>query len=248
LGEEWPVLVALEGIDGVGKSTIAPDLCERLRQTVTVDVELWRKSDPVAAPGPAAVKARELHDLIWRHPEGEPEADVLGTRYHLFLHAAWFALVQRYRVRPLRARPGAVAIADGWYYRSVAKAVARDGLSEQWCLSLFESAGAPDLVVLVDVDPRVAWHRREGRFSPWELGRWDGGVDDPYTSFCAYQTRLRLLLHAFAVRYGWAVVAPDESWSRQRVLHAVHERIIDEIGGSDERVRRHPRPGAGRTP
>jgi dTMP kinase len=228
-GEDPVVLIALEGIDGAGKSTTAPALCERLRQHFGTDVELWRKSDPLPAPGAAGRKARELYDLIWHHPDGEPDRDGCGTRYHLYLHAAWYGLVQRYRLGPLRARAGALAVADGWYYRSVVKGVLRDGLPTSWCLSLFEHAGPPDVVVLLDVDPDVAWQRRQGRFTASELGRWDGYAGDPYKAYYAYQSRIGLTLRDFAVRLNWTVVTPQASWTSDQVVHHVYEQIAARI-------------------
>jgi dTMP kinase len=226
------MFIALEGIDGAGKSTLAPALCDRLRADGRDDVELWHRSDLTAEAGVVDVRVRALRDLIWAHHGGEPAVDGLGTPYHLFLHAAWFALQDRHRLRPLRSRPGAVGVIDGWFYRSVVKANIRDGIPLDWGLSVFAPVGVPDQVVLLDVDPDLAWERRDGEFRQWELGRWDGHTGPPRDAFRAYQREIAAGLRQLAARFCWLVVAPERSWSEQRVLDEVYDRLV-----GDSRVR-----------
>lgn len=221
------MLIVLEGIDGAGKTTLAAGLRERLAHAGDGEVELWRKKDYAFAAPPVRERLHRLHDLIWGDPAHapEPDEDVLGTQHYLFLHAAWFAALTTLRVRPMRAQPGRGAVVDGWYYRSVAKAVLRGGVGERWATSLFEDDDGPDLVVLLDVDPEVAWQRRGGQFSASELGRWDGHTGDAAASFRAYQSAVGSLLRDMGERGGWCVVRPDPSWSPDRVLEHVHAQV-----------------------
>lgn len=226
------VLVVLEGIDGAGKSTLAAGLRDRLAAAGPGPVELWRKKDVEAGPPALRAHLRGLRDLLWGDPAGEPDVDVLGTRHYLFLHAAWFAAVTSLRVVPLRADPRRSAVVDGWYYRSVAKAVLRAGVSEPWALSLFEDGDPPDVVVLLDVDPRVAWERRGGVFSASETGRWDGEAGDPRAAYLAYQGRVRALLLTMAARSGWCVVRPDPGWTPQEVLEHTVARVAGQVAST----------------
>lgn len=222
------MLVALEGIDGAGKSTVATRLPARLEAAGHGPVELWRKKDHDVADPALRAHLHALHDLLWGDPAGEPDQDVLGTRHYLFLHAAWFAAVTSLRVGPLRADRRS-AVVDGWYYRSVVKAVLRAGVPEAWALSLFEDGDAPDVVVLLDVDPGVAWRRRGGVFSASELGRWDGQAGDAEHAFRTYQTQVRRLLLDMAGRAGWCVVRPDPSWTPDEVLEHTCARVMSRL-------------------
>ena len=228
------VFIAFEGIDGAGKSTVVPALSALLRSGGVNDVQILRKSADAGGGDPAAPQLRQLYELIWGGRDDEPAGDPLGTHVHLFLHAAWFAALHRARVRPLRERPGSVAVADGWYYRTVVKAVAR-GVAEDWALSLFEHTAKPDLVVLLDVDPVVAWERRAGRFRHSELGTWEGLEGDPRDTFLAYQSRIRAGLDGLARRFGWEVVRQGGADTVDGVLDEVGARVMAWLAARPER-------------
>jgi dTMP kinase len=224
------MFVALEGIDGAGKSTLAPALRDSLRSAGWPDVRMCDKSTRGFEGGPAFTRAAKLHNLIWGDPADEPERDVMGMRYHMCLHAAWFSMVRRHQVDPVCRRPGGLAIADGWFYRTVAKRTVREGRVPEWGLAMFEDVGRPDLVVLLDIAPEIAWRRRSGRFKPSDLGRWDGYDGDPFTAFCSYQGRVRAALHRLADRYSWVVVRQDDASSPDDVRDQVHAAVLRAAG------------------
>ena len=224
------MFVALEGIDGAGKSTVAEGLCARFQSAGQPDVSLWRKSDHAIGDEWLNRRMAALRDLIWCDADSEPVLDVLGTHHYLYLHAAWFAALQARLVRPLREFPTTVAVADGWYYRTVAKAAIRGAIPISWGLSLFEHAGRPDVVVFLDVPPEVAWARRKGAFKPSEMGRWDGRTGEPYESFCTYQAEVRDLLARLAVEFSWVVVKPDPGAGKEAVLSEVYQKVNSRMG------------------
>jgi dTMP kinase len=223
------MFIAFEGIDAAGKSTVARSLCQRLRGAGHADVRLWRKSDQPLVGGLVDPRVHRLRNLIWGHPGGVARTDRFGAPYHLYLHAAWFAVQHRLHVEPLRRCPGAVGVVDGWYHRSAVKTALRGGVGVDWALSVFEPIGAPDVTVLLDVDPATAWDRRAGTFSPWELGRWDGHTGPAREAFCAYQGAVGEQLRQLAERFGWPVVAPAASWPEQRVLDEVYARVAERL-------------------
>ncbi len=49
---------------------------------------------------------------------------------------------------------------DRSYFRVMAKAHLRIGLDLPWLHSLFAGALQPDLIILLDIDPALAWQRR----------------------------------------------------------------------------------------
>ena len=224
------VFIAFEGIDGAGKTTVVQALSALMRSDGVDDVQILRKTPDAGGDHPAAPQIRQLYELIWGSRDDEPGSDPLDAHIHLFLHAAWFAALHRSRVQPLRDRAGAIAFADGWYYRTVVKAVTR-GVPEEWALSLIEHAARPDLVVLLDVDPVVAWERRAGRFRPSELGTWEGLVGDPRDTFVAYQSRIRTGLEGLARRFSWEVVRQAGADPVDGVLDDVHSRVAGWLAG-----------------
>jgi dTMP kinase len=77
----------------------------------------------------------------------------------ILLIASWYSALDR--IQPLfSAHADRIVVVDGWYYRNIAKTVVRAGGDERWLDSLFASAVNPNVVVVLDVDPEVAWTRR----------------------------------------------------------------------------------------
>src|SRR4051794_12825368 len=168
------MFVALEGIDGAGKSTLAPALRDRMRSAGWPDAQMCDKSTRGFEGGPVFPRAAKLHNLIWGDAADEPERDAMGVSYHMCLQAAWFSMVRRHQVDPVCRRPGGLAIADGWFYRTIAKRTVREGRAPEWGLTMFEDVRRADLVMVLDLEPEGAWGRRGGRFKSCELGPREG--------------------------------------------------------------------------
>jgi thymidylate kinase len=201
------MIVAVEGIDGSGKSLLARLLVERLR-TDGLDADLFDKHEIDLGADFAGRRMAELRALLWP-AESEPAEDRLGTHFYLFLLAAWFAGLRGFPAAGA-GDPDRVTVADGSFHRVIAKAHLRAGLDFGWLDSLFDRAWRPDLVILLDVEPALAWHRRPA-FKQTEIGRWDGAAGDPKAAFAAYQGRVRALLLDFAGRLGWPVIRQNEA-------------------------------------
>jgi len=224
------VLVVLEGIDGAGKTTAARRLAGELPGAELLD----RWSLPVDHNRYLARKMEQLRPVIWPPDLGSRPADDFGAHYWIFLQAAWYSVLERC----LGARDGnrgGLAIGDGWWFRAVAK-LAGSEAEREWMESLFAGVRKPDLTVLLDLAPQVAWGRREV-FKSFELGRWAGHGGGPFESFCEYQGRIRENLLAQARRRGWVVLTQD--WA------STPEEVADRVLGYIREIDDGPRTAAG---
>lgn len=219
------MIVVLEGIDGAGKTTVVEELSGRLLPGGE-RIESWGRTDlDLFDDRRLRDRLSTLRDLVWAGG-GEPDQPLGNVRHYLFLIAAWYESLERSRLR--RPQNGFVAIVDGWYHRSVVKAVIRGGLSEPWVRSLFANVLEPDLVILLDLPPEVAWDRRPSG-KPSELGRWDGFQGPPREAFCSYQSRVRSHLLRFATSSGWSVVRAAADVSVGELADAVAGEIASRL-------------------
>lgn len=217
------MLIAFEGIDGAGKTTAAASLCACL-QGEGVDARSIAKSSIDCDDPQARAVLATLRELIWQPAGFEPSRDVLGTHYYVYLNAAWYAAFDRCR-EAARQWPDGVVCVDGWYYRAIVKAHLRSGLDIGWLETLFGHIRPPDAVVLLDIDPALAWRRRK-TFKPTELGRWDGYAGEAFSAFCACQGQIRTCPLAYAYVLGWHVIEQTEDAVVGNIVERVRATVL----------------------
>lgn len=140
------VLIALEGIDGVGKSTQAKLLAAWVQG---LGREVVSTREPTN--GPFGTKIRESRFKARLPPKDELEAFVADRREHVTQEIA-----------PALAR-GAFVIIDRYYYSTVAYQGAR-GLSKHEVLAQNRAfAPTPDVVLVFDLEPQAGLERIHGR-------------------------------------------------------------------------------------
>lgn len=215
------MLVALEGIDGAGKTTAA----RRLAATVPGAELLDRWSLPIDEASYLGRQMGLLRQAIWPPDLGSRDVDEFGRHYWVFLQAAWYSVLERMLAAGDEDR---VVIADGWWFRLVAK-LARGEEERRWMESLFGAVREPALTLLLDIDPRLAWGRRK-EFKSFELGLWAGHAGQPFDSFCSFQGRIRRNLLRQARRRGWTVLVQDEKTMPDELFGTLHERISELAG------------------
>jgi thymidylate kinase len=189
-------LIVLEGIDGVGKTTLAQKLASALDGDVT-----YCSPKTIATTHPHLEwSMRTLASILWPTEERKEHAHRLPTGYWLSLQAAWYAVLSDAVVTPALAA-GRVLLVDGWYFKFVAKLLV-GGAELAPSLDAFRAARKPDAVLLLETPPSDVWARRAG-FSAYEMGSIQGYEDLGRGSFVAYQTRIQEQLAALATSQGW---------------------------------------------
>jgi dTMP kinase len=160
--------VALEGVDGSGKSTVAHALVERL---VTAGFEAMT----VREPGGTRL-GEQIRELLL-------DSEKLDDWAEVFLFAAQRAELAREVVAPALAA-GIWVVSDRSYFSSIAYQGRGRGVGEQKVRAINEmglEGVVPDHVFVLDVDPAVAL-ARQGR--PDRIGR--EGVDFQSSVRAAY--------------------------------------------------------------
>lgn len=212
-------LIVLEGIDGAGKTTLAPLVCERLHPPSGRALPLIKKSSDYA-DAYTRTHLKRLRHIIW--DERKPALDVLGGHHWALLTAGWYAVLE---TRTLAAS-GDALVSDGWYFRNIAKSLEETGLDEDWLRGLFSSVRAPDAVVLLDLDPKLALRRGRKFDSRESGGRALGGPTD----FVTFQSRIRRQLLRMAARDDWIVMSVDEQQNPEVLADLVAGQISRRLG------------------
>jgi thymidylate kinase len=210
--------IALEGIDGCGKTA----LIDEVRKYVAV-TPFHRREFEVDSPYVAAVR-EHLSAIMW----GVGDSRDLSPKFWLYIQAAWHSLARESRDLP------SLAISDGWYYKFVARLVG-DGYDALSLLQALQFAPRPDRVVLLRVSPEVAWSRKSYR--PTELGlhspvQQGSGRD----AFLSYQNRTQQALDSLAAAEGWSVLNVPDSEPLLETAQRLAVMIGEELSAPSTRV------------
>ena len=205
-------LIAVEGLDGSGKSTQIYLLKRWLElQGLKVYFSEWNSSEIVKA-ATSKGKKREL---------------LTPTTFSL-IHATDFAdRYERHLVPLLRA--GYLVLCDRYVFTAYARDVVR-GCPPQWVRGIYNFAALPDVTFFFKSNLEVSLHRiLDGR--P-QLKYFEAGMDlrlsaDPYESFRIFQGRILEQYLAMSTEFGFLMIDANQRVEAQQTV--VRELIADRV-------------------
>ena len=196
-------LVAVEGLDGSGKSTQIYLLKRWLEaEGIKVYFSSWNSSELVKS-ATSKGKKREL---------------LTPTTFSL-IHATDFADRYERHLLPL-LRAGYIVLCDRYVFTAFARDVTR-GCPSDWVRGVYNFAAAPDLTFFFKTDLEVSLNRiLEGR--P-KLKFFEAGMDlrlstDPYESFRIFQGRILEQYVAMSGEFKFIVIDANQNVEKQQVL------------------------------
>jgi dTMP kinase len=213
-------LIAVEGIDGSGKSTQLR-LLERWLRTRGYPVHFteWNSSR-----------------LVRRSMSRGKKKNLLTPTTFSLLHAVDFADRLTYQILP-PLKAGMIVLADRYVYTAFARDVAR-GVHPEWVRRVYSFALRPDLTLYFKVSIEVSLERLlAGRA---KLKYHEAGMDvtltgDPVRSFSQFQRRVLDIYDELGSEFGLKHVdASREIPAQQRLVRDMVQEIL---GDYDERAR-----------
>ncbi len=205
-------LIAVEGLDGSGKSTQLYLVKRWLElEGYRVFFTEWNSSVLVK---PSTTK-------------GKREQLLTPTTFSL-IHATDFADRYERQILPL-LRAGYLVLADRYIYTAFARDAVR-GLDRDWLEKLYRFAVHPDLTLYFRVPLEVSLHRiLEGRpqLKYHEAGLDMGWSSDPYESFRIFQGKIRDQYEAMVSQFDFTVIDASREIHEQQdeVRRLIAERI-----------------------
>ena len=225
LGEYPGRIIAIEGTDGVGRSTQTTMLREWLEvQGYGVIETGWTRSALMQPTIDLAKSSNTLNKLTF-----------------VLLYATDFAdRLEKEIIPALRA--GFVVLADRYVFTAIARAQVR-GIDRAWLRSLYGFAIAPHLVfyLKVDVETVIARVLASGGMDFWESGMDLKLGDDIYDSFRAYQGKLLREYNSLSEEFGFRVI--DARQSVERIQDDLRRQIGAFLGGDEKALAERERPG-----
>jgi dTMP kinase len=175
-------LLAVAGIDGAGKSTLAAALCARLNDAGHDTILVGKHTVDVPSNEELSHYLDAANALVYRRPPSVGRA--CGDRYWLFALAAWYALQDQLVVRPA-LHAGTHVILDNTHHKILARYAVNPRVSSDLAHQVFADLPTPDLVLHLHVSALEALHRKQ-EFTPLEAGHNGPSRED----FICYQNKV----------------------------------------------------------
>ena len=212
-------LIAIEGADGVGRTT-----------------QIWLLKQWLETKGHAVLATRMTRSaLAGKGLRRAKKGTTLGRLTMALFYATDFADRLEHEVIPA-LKAGFIVLTDRYVYTLLARALVR-GIDADWIREVYGFALKPDAILYLraGVDDLVTRVLQEGGFDYWESGMDLHLGDDMYDSFVEYQNRIGGQFDKLVEDYGFKVI--DASRSIDEVFTDLKAQILELLNSA------HPMPG-----
>lgn len=195
-------LISLEGIDGVGKSTCATLLCERLSLDGKTYKYVHRKEIPITNKY-IKMHMEYLYAILWGKGvvfSQAPNMEYNGfSREHwLHLMIAWYSAFEQHVILP-QINNGISVVMDGYVYKEIVKAIYSSGDFETE--KEFDFLYKPDFVVYLSASPEECMRADSNS------NRVESGVfAELHSDFVTHQNRMKQIYDQLAKEKQWIIV------------------------------------------
>ncbi|MDR2212476.1 MAG: dTMP kinase [Pseudomonadales bacterium] len=208
--------IAIEGIDGAGKGVQSRALVDWLRR---LPLEVLHTREPGGAPGAEEIRQLLVTGAAARWDSMTELLLVYAARRNHLTQTIWPALAQGQWVVSDRFADSSRA------FQGVAGGLGLAVVEQMHALVVGDFA--PDLTIVLDLDPAVALARTERR----------GGAEDRFEKKgLSYQTRVREGFRELALRSPQTHLLIDAAQSMEQVTSALLEAVAERLQLQQERA------------
>ena len=161
-------LIAVTGIDGAGKTTLAASLHAALDHSGHDAILVGKHTTEIPMSAELSEYAGSLNAVIYRRKASVSAA--CGDHYWLFALAAWYSLQDQLIIQPA-LRAGTHVILDNSHHKILARYAVNPECPPRLARQVFAHLTPPD-IVLFSSSPREALRRKQA-FSSLEAGHTD---------------------------------------------------------------------------
>lgn len=205
-------LIAVEGIDGSGKST----------QLMLLDRWLRTRGYPVY------FTEWNSSRLVRRSMSRGKKKNLLTPTTFSLLHAVDFADRLTYQILP-PLKGGMIVLADRYVYTAFARDVAR-GVHPEWVREVYSFAPRPDLTLYFRVPIDVSLERLlsgRAKLKYHEAGMDVGLSDEPVESFRLFQSRVLNIYDQLTAEFGFRTIeAIGDIPNQQKTVRRMAQEIL----------------------
>ena len=166
------IFVIIEGLDASGKTTVSKMLKKVLAKFnvyTIVKRDYFDDLEDAQYPNHYILDfSKKLNELAWKQPAEKLDFNI-PVNTLCFIHAAWYNMFYSKHIVNLKDKYDLV-IVDGWWFKTFARIMTTSNRHYELILSLAPFLPLGDMTFFLNVQPQIAWERRQGRLSGFELG------------------------------------------------------------------------------
>jgi thymidylate kinase len=195
-------LISLEGIDGVGKTSCAPIICEKFSMDGKKYLYINRKAIP-SSNEYIKLHMEYLYAILWGDGAVCSKApnvafNGLNREHWRHLMIAWYCAFEQHMILPL-LEEGISIITDGYVYKEIVKAIHSTGDLDTE--KQFDFLYKPDIVFYLTASPKDCI-RDDSYTNRAESGMFVGMQSD----FVKHQNSMKLIYDKLAVNKNWITI------------------------------------------
>lgn len=187
--------VVIEGIDGSGKSTLAELVSKKLVE-LKYQVKAIDKTNQIYESSFANGQMQNIKKALWDYPKNSNILE-MGDFHWLMLIASWYYAIDELGVIPSKiSNEIDYILIDSWFYKYAARYFLKKNFDINFVKTIFSKLTQPDIIIFLNVDPKVAAKRKNGSFKPTECGVIEQPELANEENFVKYQTKIQKQLLA----------------------------------------------------
>lgn len=216
-------LIVVEGIDGIGKTTLTKYLLDKMQEQGLDCVLLSKKEPKFSNVSEEIVTYSDtLKELVWAKKEDGIPLDFLTDKGWILQLSLWFVFLKENYIKK-EVEKHDIVILDGWFYKLYGRFMQNVNVRKTLLTELLSLADIEGKVFLLQEQPEVCWTRRK-KFKYTELGNYGTTIVDHRTAFIAFQRKVQNELLRLARERRWDVIACDN-----RSVEEIGTELIDKI-------------------
>lgn len=216
------ICIALEGIDGSGKTTMLSMLVDNLN-FLGMSTKLINKKKVDYEDIRIKRYTTTLSELIW-YKNDDPNRFVTDQGW-LFFHALWYSILVENTILP-NLNNYDLLIVDGWFYKIYCRFLLKNSFNKMLLEMVYNSIRKCDRVIMIDTSPELCWKRRKD-FNYREMGGYDFCVQDQEKAYIEYQTKVRRELLKLADEEQWNIIDNNDTTIEETVDKICKSIILD---------------------
>lgn len=202
------MLVAIEGLDASGKTTLLNALFDKLKQNHDNIAIFNRKALEIDDATFLGHRLNLLQELLFFCNPGDDLTEIPESAW-VYLNAAWYEIISKKIITP--NLNNMIYLTDSWIYKRISRFSLLSCFNKNEVEWLYRNVYKADYTFFINANPEQVWPRRKVH-SKKDFGFLNNDLNYcTKENFINYQTKIYNNYIEYAKKYKWIIINPEDS-------------------------------------